>query len=253
MELFSARHLFWIGGGRALRGGLRQYETVAIGWESPCYLSARAVCLGAGQRTRLVRLSALRRRHPHRRQPTPAPVRPVGIRPVQPGWQQVGGCGPNWRITREWSALCWRCVSRQISETGSIRPIAEIRYFLTHIALVGAGVLFHLWVPLPPAGAGDPAQLCRRPPIRLGHYSAQPVSRNQLFFYALSTETARLYPRLPALALPSGRLRHLSHCFRSDAPALRVAAAGRRSRVRWLIVAVPHEASVGQAVMMRSK
>ena len=32
-----------------------------------------------------------------------------------------------------------------ISETGSIRPIAETRYFLTHIALVGAGVLFHLW------------------------------------------------------------------------------------------------------------
>ena len=123
-----------------------------------------------------------------------------------------------------------------ISETGSIRPIAEIRYFLTHIALVGAGFYFTFGCRYCP-----PARAILRSYIAVHLYALAITPLNLYlgtnYFFTLSAPKQlafiHAYPHWLFLVV---RLRHLSHRFRSDAPALRVAAAGRRSRVCWLMV-----------------
>ena len=60
----------------------------------------------------------------------------------------LAGLVTGWRIFAEWAyypgvvGALLAVVFPAISETGAIRAVAEIRYFVTHIALVGAGFYF---------------------------------------------------------------------------------------------------------------
>ena len=93
----------------------------------------------------------------------------------------LAGLAIGWRIFAEWAY--YPCmvdalmvvVFPPISETGAIRAIAEVRYFVTHIALVGAGFYFisaaatTRW----PGGLGHCAGLSGHSRLRCGDYSAQ--------------------------------------------------------------------------------
>ena len=119
------------------------------------------------------------------------------------------GLATGWRPFAEWAyypgvvGALLAVVFPAVSETGAIRAVAEVRYFVTHIALVGAGFYFTFGR------------------LRCGGHPAQYVPGDQLFLHDISAQRSRLHPRLSALAVPGGGVGDFSGSVRVDAPALR--------------------------------